>query len=140
MSTAQLAARCKDLGVPGLTAQALYKLEGQRGSQTRRPRPVTVDELLALALALNVAPVHLIVPPDDYETPYAVTATVTSPNYRVRGWIRGLFVLPRLPKVGDKRQFFTEVPPDEFDAVQAGQCPCCGGRPPGQLRTEHGDG
>jgi transcriptional regulator with XRE-family HTH domain len=133
LKTTQLAARCKDLGAPGLTAQALYKLEGQRDRAERRPRPVTVDELLALGLALNVAPVHLLVPPDDGEEPYQVTATVTDPSFRVRGWIRGLFMLRRLPRVGDQRDFFAEVPLDEFEAVQQGQCPCCGGRPPRQI-------
>jgi transcriptional regulator with XRE-family HTH domain len=136
MTVADLAARCAGLGAPQLTAQALYKLEGQRESATRRPRPVTVDELLALAVALNVAPVHLLVPPDDYETPYRVTATVTEANHRVRGWARGLFPLRRLPRVGDQRDFYTEVPPEEFEAMQDGQCLCCGGRPPHEIKTK----
>jgi hypothetical protein len=101
---------------------------------------VTVDELLILALALNVAPVHLLVPPDDYEAPYPVTATVTAPNHRVRGWIRGLYLLRRLPRVGDYRDFFSEVPPDEFEARQEGQCIVCGGHPPRVIKTTPSDG
>ena len=148
-----LGARCAELGAPGLTAQALYKLEGQRGRDDRPPRPVTVDELLALALALNVAPVHLLVPPDDYQAPYPVTATLASPAHKVRGWVRGLFVRPdaeirpvlgpggelagldigRLPRAVDVRDFWSEVPPAEFEARQHGQCPVCGGRAPRDL-------
>jgi hypothetical protein len=133
MRVADLAARCAELGAPQLTAQALYKLEGQRESATRRPRPVTVDELLALAAALNVAPVHLLVPPDGSGEPYQVTATVAESRFQVRSWIRGLFLLARLPKVGAQREFWAEVPDDEFEARQEGQCPICGGRPPREL-------
>ena len=138
MTTAELAARCAELGAPGLTVQALYKLEGQRESASRHPRRVSVDELLVLALALDVAPVHLLVPPDDYEAPYPVTGTLAEPNYRVRGWARGLYILRRLPRVGDARQFWSQVPPDEFEAMQQGQCIVCGGRPPRQLGVSDG--
>jgi hypothetical protein len=110
MKVADLAARCAELGAPQLTTQALYKLEGQRESVTRRPRPVSVDELLALALALNVAPVHLLVPPDDPEKPYQITQAVTaSSRFAARGWIRGV-----APLSGDRREFDTEVPQDEY--------------------------
>jgi hypothetical protein len=110
MKVADLAARCAELGAPQLTAQALYKLEGQRKSATRRPRPVSVDELLALALALNVAPVHLLVPPDDPDEPYPITQTVTATSrFVARGWIRGVS-----PLSGDRREFDTEVPQDEY--------------------------
>jgi hypothetical protein len=104
---------------------------------------VTADELLVLALALNVAPVHLLVPPDDGDEPYPVTAAVSESRFRVRAWIRGLFPLARLPKVGDKREFFSEIPDDEFEAVQEGQCVVCGGRPPRRLagdQEDHPDG
>ena len=52
MTTADLAEGCAAAGMPRLTAQVLYKLEGQRAKRT--PRPVTVDELLVLARALDV--------------------------------------------------------------------------------------
>jgi transcriptional regulator with XRE-family HTH domain len=132
LTVAELADRCAALGAPELTAQALYKLEGRRPGKLR-PRPVTVDELLVLAAALNVAPVHLHVPPDGSDAPYQVTAEVSESRFRARSWIRGLFPLARLPRVGDKRDFWAEVPDDEFDAMQQGQCPVCGGRPPREL-------
>jgi len=119
MKVKDLAARCAELGAPQLTTQALYKLEGQRESATRRPRPVSVDELLALALALNAPPLYLLVPPDDPDEPYPVTTTETESRANVCRWIVGEGpMLPRLPLVGDVRQFYTEVPEDKFYAMQ----------------------
>jgi transcriptional regulator with XRE-family HTH domain len=110
MTVADLAARCKEIGAPDLTANALYKLEGQRESENRRARPVTVDELLALAFALNVAPVHLLVPPDGCDEPYQITQTMTATSrFAARGWIRGV-----IPLSGDRREFDTEVPEHEY--------------------------
>jgi transcriptional regulator with XRE-family HTH domain len=135
LTAEQLATRCQELGAK-LTTQGIYKIETARESATRPPRQVTVDELLVLADALDVAPVHLLVPPDDYETPYHVTPTVTEANDRVRGWIRGLYTLRRLPRVGAQRDFYTETPPDEFEAMQDGQCLVCGGRPPREIKIK----
>ena len=59
MTVADLAARCAAAGMPKLTAQALYKLLGQRDVPDRPPRPVSVDELLILARALDVTPANL---------------------------------------------------------------------------------
>ena len=88
MTIADLADRCAAAGVPKLTTQALYKLEGQRESKTRRPRPVTVDELLVLAYVLDAAPAHLIVGLDD-NTPFPVTPELSVPAIDARRWIRG---------------------------------------------------
>ena len=120
-SGADLARELRAVGVPWERAM-VAKLE------TGRRKSVSVMELLALAYVLNVAPLHLLVSPDSTDEPYQVTPEVTEPSYRVRGWVRGLFMLRKLPLVGDQRLFFSEVPPDEFTAVQQGQCPCCGGR------------
>jgi transcriptional regulator with XRE-family HTH domain len=132
LTAANLAERMTELGIKWDRAIVANLESGRR-------RSVSVDELLGLALVLNVAPVHLLVPPDDDEKPYEITAKVTEPSFRVRGWIRGLFMLRTLPRVGAQREFFSEVPPDEFEAVQQGQCPCCGGRLPLQW-PEDGDG
>jgi transcriptional regulator with XRE-family HTH domain len=92
---ADLASRCAELG---------------RRSGGKRRRAVTVDELLALALALNVAPVHLLVPPDDSDEPYQITQTVTATSrFNARAWIRGVF-----PLSGDRRDFDTEAPQHEY--------------------------
>lgn len=88
MTVAAVAARCAELGAPQLTAQALYKLEARRPGKLR-PRPVTVDELLAIGLALDIAPVHLLAGLGDDSEPYLVTETVCERTGRVRQWIRG---------------------------------------------------
>src|SRR5690606_3894974 len=80
--------------------------------ETGRRATVTVDELLALAYVLEVAPVHLIVPTDGDGEPYRVTpAGVPEVNRsRVRRWVRGFEELPGQ----DPRRYFSEVPPLEF--------------------------
>lgn len=64
MSVTHLAKRCADLGMPELTAQVIYKIEGRRKAPSGRPRPVTVDELVVLARALGV-PVGRLLYGDD---------------------------------------------------------------------------
>jgi transcriptional regulator with XRE-family HTH domain len=110
LTTDQLAARCAELGEPELTTQALYKLEARRPGKLR-PRPVTVDELLTLAAALNVAPVHLLVPIDDFGESYRVTGEVSERAGYIREWIRGKLPLPG----ADPREFFSQVPRTEYD-------------------------
>jgi len=111
MKVTDLARRCAEYGAPELTAQALYKLEGQRARADRRPRPVTVDELLTLAIALNVAPVHLLVPVDDPDAPYPVIGGVRAHRFGVRAWIRGIGTID---PDADPREFGAEVPRGEF--------------------------
>jgi len=85
-----LAVRCAGIGAGHLTENVIENIESRsRRGGTRRPRPVTADDLLALSLALNVAAVDLLVPPDSGSQPYPVTATVSEPAFRVRGWICG---------------------------------------------------
>ena len=90
-----------------------------------RRASVTVDEFLALAYVLSVAPVHLLVPPVSQHdlvpaeedalgrAPYAYAITPTTsraPTSGVRGWIRG----ERTIGAVDPRVYFSEVPPDEL--------------------------
>jgi transcriptional regulator with XRE-family HTH domain len=110
LTVAELAARCAELGAPELTAQALYKLEQRRPGKLR-PRPVTVDELLTLAVALNVAPVHLLVPVDDPDAAYPVIGGVLARRFGVRAWIRGI---GPIDPDADPREFGAEVPRGEF--------------------------
>ena len=87
--------------------------------ETGRRRFVTVAELLALALVLDVAPLHLMVPTDDTptdDTPapehevYPVTPTLTCATSSVRAWIRGESPLGQQ----DPRTYFAEVPAEEW--------------------------
>lgn len=106
-----LADRMTELDIPWNRAIVANLVSGRR-------RTVSVDELLALAFVLNVAPVHLLVPPDDPDAPYEVTPKITAPRASVRAWIRGV---NSIDHDADWRQFFAEVPKDEFYAVQQGR-------------------
>jgi hypothetical protein len=47
-------------------------------------------------------------------------APVTASRADVRRWARGLGLLARLPRVGDARLFWSEVPESEFEVVSSG--------------------
>jgi transcriptional regulator with XRE-family HTH domain len=123
-----LADRMTELDIPWNRAIVANLVSGRR-------RTVSVDELLALAVVLNVAPVHLLVPPDDPHAAYEVTPKVTAERSSVRAWIRGV---NSIDADADWRQFFAEVPKDEFYAVQQGR-PRTADEPYG-VRPEDGDG
>lgn len=91
---------------------------GRRNASGQRRRGVTVDELLTLAYALDVAPVHLLVPTDDERTLYHVTpaAPPVRPDL-VRDFIRGRYA----PGDVDVRRYASQVPPHEFGAVRDGK-------------------
>jgi transcriptional regulator with XRE-family HTH domain len=114
-SPADLAARCAELGAADLTENVIENIESRSARASKRPRPVTVDELLALGEALNVAPVHLLVPVDDGDQPYQVTATVAAERFRVRAWIRGHALLEKFPRAGASREFFSEQPEEDAE-------------------------
>lgn len=127
LTGAQLAERMTEVGVKWDRSIVANLENGRR-------RFVTVDELLALAYVLDVAPVHLLVPPlpsptwdaesqgreplpperenspNDWTTLYKVTKGVEVPLYRVREFIRGQTPLPGM----DRRGFYSELPPQEF--------------------------
>jgi transcriptional regulator with XRE-family HTH domain len=118
----------------GLTAQQLAErlqssgLSWDRGTvakvETGRRQNISVVEWLALARALDVAPIHLLVPLDD-ERPYLVTPEERVSAGRARQWIRGT-----KPLAGtDLQIFWTEVPLNEV-------------RPTGRVRFggRHGSG
>lgn len=77
--------------------------------ETGRRSTVNVEELLALAYVLDVAPVHLLVPPES--GPYNPVSIVESNTANVRAWIRGTRELAGQ----DPRRFFAEVPLDEYE-------------------------
>jgi transcriptional regulator with XRE-family HTH domain len=109
-SAERLAEECAKVGAAQITAEVIGNIErGRRDQHGRRRRTVSVDELLVLAVALNVAPTHLLVPLDD-EQPYQVTPTRVEPAGAVRDWIRGAWPLGGV----DLRDFYSEVPEHEF--------------------------
>lgn len=122
----------------GLTAQELADLMNGQGIAWKRStvaklengnrESVTLQEWLTLAVVLNVAPLHLLVPPwpspgwelpagerhdPNDEAAFLVTPERSEPMYRVRRFIRGEDPLPRM----DQRQFYSEMPPQEFSPL-----------------------
>lgn len=114
----------------GITAEQLANLMREAGVpfdktvianlETGRRRFVTVQELLALAEVLVVAPVHLLVPPDD-EGDYQVTpAGPRYPLQNVRSWVRGKWPITRrqgMTKGETGRLFFLEAPVSELPSM-----------------------
>ncbi len=99
---AELGKRLTELGVPWDRSIVANFENGRR-------RTVSVQELFALALVFDVAPVHLVIPLDD--RPYRITPTRTEPSLETRDWFRGGRPLPGT----DLRTFFSEVPLADID-------------------------
>ena len=84
----------------------------------RRQR-VGVDELLVLALALGVAPVHLLVPLG--EEWYAIAPEHATGTSRVRQWVRGNFPVVGVPlaadpvaRAADRETYLAQRPEQEW--------------------------
>lgn len=108
LTAQQVADRLNEHGI-GWQRSTVAKLESGKREN------LSVAELLALAVVLDVAPVHLLVPLED-EVPYQVTpgkdhSPVTAPSETVRQWVRGQGLLP---EVKDARAFWSEIPEREF--------------------------
>jgi transcriptional regulator with XRE-family HTH domain len=103
LTAAQLAEQMTRVGVPWKRGVVAKLESGLREA-------VSVEELLALASVLDVAPVHLLVPLDDDAQPYAATPTQVEAAGFVRDWIRGDWYLDGT----DVRDFFSELPDHEF--------------------------
>ncbi|RST13462.1 helix-turn-helix transcriptional regulator [Streptomyces sp. WAC05950] len=100
-TAAELGARMTDLGVAWDRSIVANLENGRRKS-------VTVGELLALSLALDVAPIHLLIPLEGGR--YRPAPQVEYDAGSVRAWIRGERPLPGT----DARTYRTEVPEGEF--------------------------
>jgi transcriptional regulator with XRE-family HTH domain len=81
VSAAKLAECCADLGMPELNRYIITNIE------TGRRESISVDELYVLARALDVSPIHLLLPTEDQ--PVAVTPTEQAASGQVRDWITG---------------------------------------------------
>jgi transcriptional regulator with XRE-family HTH domain len=104
LSGAGLAAKMTEAGIPWDRTIVANLENGRR-------RNVSVAELAALAYVLDVAPVHLLVPPElEGDDPYDFIPNRTAPAGRVREWVRGTHPLPTT----DPRLFFSEVPLNEW--------------------------
>jgi transcriptional regulator with XRE-family HTH domain len=102
LSARELAERLDDLGFPQIDRSVIANLENGRR------KSVSVDELLAFAAALKVAPVHLLVPVDN-DTFLRVGRASVIPEH-AREWVRG----SRPRRRDDSRIYYTEVPDNEW--------------------------
>jgi len=119
LTAEQLAQRLSAQGIPW-DRYTVNKLENGKRQN------VTLNEWLALATVLDVAPVHLLVPtwpaplwaegsdsrpeddPND-DAPYQVTPTIAVPCWRARQFVRGARPLPGM----DPWKFYAERPGHE---------------------------
>lgn len=105
-SAAALAERCAARGHPEITRDRIATLE------TRRYRALTTAELMIIAVALDVSPVHLMAPLED-DQQVAVTNEITATASQLRAWIRhqeGGWTPPGT----DLRRFDSQVPATEY--------------------------
>jgi transcriptional regulator with XRE-family HTH domain len=83
----ELVQRLAELGLR-MDRSTLNKLEsGREGVR------VSLDKVFALAAALEIQPIHLLLPLED-EQPVAVTPTTVVPARLARAWVRGQVALP----------------------------------------------
>jgi len=111
-TAAELALRCADKGLDGFNRSVLANIE------SGRRKYVTVDELLALAYVLDVAPIHLLVPVEVDQTVnehfYRACPDAFLPVPEARAWVRG----SHAPAAVDPRVYYSEVPLDEWKPPQ----------------------
>jgi 8-oxo-dGTP pyrophosphatase MutT (NUDIX family)/transcriptional regulator with XRE-family HTH domain len=97
----QLADELASLGVR-LDASGITRME-------RGTRGVTLDDVIAIAAALGVSPLHMIVPLDDNGA--QLTPSLTVPTADARAWLRGQLPLDQ----ADEHLFYAQTPESEAD-------------------------
>jgi transcriptional regulator with XRE-family HTH domain len=103
MSQQNLADRMNHLGAR-VDRSVVAKVEAGK-------RAVSLEDAFRFALALDVAPVHLLVPTDSDES-IPLAPNLEAAPHEVRAWIRGF-----MPLFQDPRVYFTTVPKTEFQAA-----------------------
>ena len=106
-----LADRLQDLGLEGFNQSMVAKVE----TDPTRAENLPVRRLLAFAMALNVAPVHLMTP-DAASEPVQLDGANRVYSGSMRAWVRGYWPIR---DEDDRRDFFSAIPKDEFDALIA---------------------
>lgn len=101
-SVRQLVDECHAQGFE-VTSNVIENIEGiHREGREMRRRGVTVDELMALALVLDVSPLALLLPAE--QTAYPITPTVDAPMVQVYQWIIGEVQRPDMYVGPDPRE------------------------------------
>lgn len=107
-SAAKLADACGSIGMPELNRSVIANIE------SRRRKNVTLEEAMTLAMVLDVAPLHLIVPTDvaaKYDSELFMVADATMNLTDARAWITGGKPLT----LQDPRVYYSEVPRESFE-------------------------
>lgn len=103
LSTEAFVAKCHALGLPGVNFNMVNNIE------VGRKACVSIDEIVWLAIGLDVAPVHLVIPVNPGRVCFLGQRGYT-PEL-LREWFRGLTALD----VVDSKRFHTNVPNEEWD-------------------------
>ncbi len=98
----QLSARLAELGRP-IPPTALSKLEDGK-------RRVDVDDLVALAIALNVSPSRLLLPERYDDQSFELTPTTTAPSWLAWSWAEGDGPLAAEPSEDEQEDYDRERP------------------------------
>ena len=86
LSQARLARRLRDHGYP-LDRTAVTRIEsGERG--------ISIDDLVAIAAALNVSPGWLLLPARSDDEPVEIVGSWSAPAWQAWQWVDGLYPLP----------------------------------------------
>ncbi|MFD9687313.1 helix-turn-helix domain-containing protein [Kitasatospora sp. NPDC059088] len=103
----QLAAACHDAGATKLTPPVLANIEtGRRDANGVRRRELSIDEVVALAVALDISPIHLLGLPDEAAPGTQLQLTpelAISDGELLMEWFGGQKALPQ----SDSRQFYS---------------------------------
>lgn len=110
-SQQDLANRLEELKYP-MARSTITKIEGGG----KRAENASVTDVLALAAALGVAPVHLLVPLED-DVHLQITPGNELPAPLARAWIRGQLPIDFTPAEDDLRTFLREQPKHELQAL-----------------------
>ncbi|MFJ2865000.1 helix-turn-helix domain-containing protein [Kitasatospora sp. NPDC087314] len=106
-TTKQLADACAAVGAVKLTSAALSNIEtGRRDADGVRRRELSIDELVVLAVVLDIAPIHLLGLPDNAEPGTRLRLTpelAVSDGQLILDWLCGRQALPQ----SDSRQFYS---------------------------------
>lgn len=100
-------------GVLNRYGAGLDRSQVARVEQGKSGRRITIDELVLFALALDVSPMHLLIPPDHDEevelTPEGAKMRIIPTAKEARAWARGFH-----PLLWQDARFYVEHAPAEL--------------------------
>ncbi len=122
-SARRLAEECAKVGAPELTPSAIANIEsGRRGDEGERRRQVTAEELIALAIALDVSPAHLLAPADE-KAAVRLTDTIKPAGGWVDRFVSGESPLPHRFEESNPDHFFRAAREGKRRAIRAASHP-----------------